>query len=307
VEVFFAETVDIRIAVLPEKLDPDELLQKPDGRERFAAAVAAAEDALAYKVRRFRTALDPAAGVSARQKALERLLSDLSEMGFASMQGVRKRLVLTQLADVLNLTVADVEQAMPKRRAPRASVPAAAELEQDAAGSSPLVAVSRARRRAEHELLALVVYEPTLAGMSFTLEGNRSGRLAELFRDQFLDAGAARIARAAFPLAERQGTFTVQQLLGELDDEDARRTATALYFEGERLCTGEPGMTPERMAAAAAATLDADIRQEQYHRAVAEFRQNRSTAGDLDAFTRILEKRRQQDTIAAAIHHGVRT
>jgi DNA primase len=91
ISVFFSEPVDVRICVLPDNLDPDELLKQDDGAERFVAATANSIDALAFKFRRFQQKIAPSTGISARQKLLESFLAELGELGFAAMQGVRKR------------------------------------------------------------------------------------------------------------------------------------------------------------------------------------------------------------------------
>jgi DNA primase len=306
VEVFFAETVDIRIAVLPDGLDPDELLRQDGGRERFMQAVASAEDALLFKLRRFMAVLDAAPGLSARQKALEQLLGDLADLGFSSIQGVRKRMVLTHLADLLKLSVSDLERAMPQRRASAPAPPLSpangTALPELAAGPN----VSRARRQAEHELLALLVFEPSL-GMQQISDGNRTGRISELMAEHFLDPAAAAIARAAFSLIDRSGSFAVQQLLSELEHDEHRRVVSSLYFEGQRLCAGD---SPVECAARAVRGLVEHMAREEHEQALAEFQRRRADAPNgntFDAVHKIIRQRQQTPTMAAAICRGVRT
>ena len=73
------------------------------------AALADAQDALAYKVGRFRDRLATASGLSGRQRSLEDLLADLAALGFDAMPGVRKRPVMTQLAELLGLRIEDID------------------------------------------------------------------------------------------------------------------------------------------------------------------------------------------------------
>lgn len=319
VEVFFAEPVDIKICVLPDGLDPDELLHSDGGCERFLEIVQAAEDALAFKVRRFRRVLDGAIGVSARQKALEQFLGELADMGFTSMQGVRKRLVMTQLADLLAITMQDLTAALPVRRkpvAPQRVEPDRSLADREAGDEVPVehdvpeaaTVVSRARRRAEYELLAVLVYDPSQGLEPITVGDTHANAVCELFReDHFLDGAARRIARTVFSFIERRQLFTMQQLLAELGEGEALRVASSLYFEGERMCepTVEAEAPPLRRAAEAfLAHMDAEA----FHRSVAAFKAREMPAGNpIDALQRLIEQRRKQGTIAGAISLGVRS
>ena len=80
VEMFFAEPIDVKICVLPDGLDPADLLGRDGGLARLREALAGADDALAYKVKRFRAQLAEATGLAGRQRRLEQLLSELAAM-----------------------------------------------------------------------------------------------------------------------------------------------------------------------------------------------------------------------------------
>lgn len=319
VEVFFAEPVDIKICVLPDRLDPDELLHTEGGRDRFLEIVKSAEDALAFKVRRFRRVLDGAGGVSARQRALEQFLGELADMGFTSMQGVRKRLVMTQLADLLGITIQDLAAALPVRRkpvAPQRVESSRVHAEHESGDELPVeqdvpeatVVVSRARRRAEHELLAVLVYDPSLGLEPITVGDTQANAVFELFReDHFLDGAARRIARSIFSFIERQQLFTMQQLLAELGEGEASRVASSLYFEGERLCEPTIETDTQPLHRAAEAFLS-HMDVEAFHRSVAAFKARETQADSpIDALQRLIEQRRKQGTIAGAISLGVRS
>ncbi len=102
VGVFFRGRVDVKVCVLPDGTDPDELLGS-EGVDGFRTRLAAAEDALTWKLGRFRSRLDPAAGISARQSALEEFLSELADLGSAEMPALRRRFVLEQLQHLLHV------------------------------------------------------------------------------------------------------------------------------------------------------------------------------------------------------------
>ncbi len=102
VGVFFRGRVDVKVCVLPDGKDPDELLGS-EGLEGFRRHLATAQDALTWKLGRFRSRLDPAAGISARQSAVEEFLGELAELGSAEMPSLRRRFVLEQLQHLLHV------------------------------------------------------------------------------------------------------------------------------------------------------------------------------------------------------------
>jgi hypothetical protein len=312
---------DVRICVLPHQFDPDELLKESDGLARFKAAIAGSVDALQYKINRFQSQLDGAIGISARQKRLESFLLELSNLGFGSMQGVRKSMVMSQLGQMLSVSVGAIESAMPKAR--KAVTPRGPSGSPDWDERSALAAVPRealaaehdgvspARRRAERDLLALLVYQPELGSTTVDLEGERPGRIADLIEvTHFTDPLASRIATAVFPRLTQGETFTVQQVLAELSQPEAKSLTTALFFEGQRLCEG--GATdsgePVTVLRSAAVALRAHISLEQYQRTVSNYRQCKEAPQEaLLAAQTVIEQRRRQEKIAWAIARGVRS
>ncbi len=312
-EVFFAEPVDVRICVLPDGLDPDELLKQPEGRERFEQAIAASRDAMEFKISRFQAQLQQAAGISARQKLLENFLNELAQLGFAAMPGVRKRLVLTQLADMLGVGIADIEAAMPRSRRPVQQEAAVV----DTSVSRRVVgdedaAVSRARRIAERDLLAVLIYQPELHCEQVDGPDGSRGAVTDVFdAADFADPVSRSVAEAVFALLRTTGTLTVQQLLAQLEQPEARSLASTLYFEGQQRCES-PILRETTPIAAAAKSLRAHIDREQYEHTVSSFRQIRNTPEQaIAALQNILEERRrieqQQGAIASAIPRGVRS
>lgn len=313
VAVFFNEPVDVRICVLPDDLDPDELLKQEGGRERFLAAAANSVDALAYKFARFQNQLDPTAGISARQKKLEAFLAELGELGFAAMQGVRKRLVLTQLSDLLQLPIAELELAMPRPRRETAPTPEAASessgepISDSDAGYDDSRPVSRARRMAERELLAILIYEPQ-AGLTAAVSSSdlAAFNIADLSVDDFEDSAARAIAEVVLPAIQTGRTLTVQQVMGTVEREEHRRLASELYFEGQSRCGDSMEAAVEAIALAHQALLLCGVREQLKHAASSTAVATVTTPAlnDLQDF---LTRRRQVGHNPAAIAHGVRS
>ena len=311
VEVFFHEPVDVRICVLPNGADPDDLLRQPDGVERFQAAVDQACSALEFMFRRFRAEYGDQATVSGREKVTKTFLARLGDLGVAGLQGVRKRAVLSQVADLLDLPVDDVQRLLPRPRG------AAAGRERTSAATARPVApeaastlgASRARRLAEHALLALLIYEPALLHHPVPGPGAPDAGTAPVaiaFSPALLvDPAAARIATTIYAAAAEGTPLSVQQLHAALADDDARRLASDLYFDGDRRCQDAD---PATLFEAAAAALDRRIADEAYHDHV---RQARSRAGDSPeaataALEELLKQRRQRETVPSAISLGAR-
>lgn len=297
-EVFFAETVDVKICVLPNNQDPDDLLKSEGGVDRLRTLVDEAEDALEHKIKRFRTTLSKVDGLSAKQKRFEQFLHELAELGFATMQGVRRRLVVTQLADMLGVTARDVEQAMPARRrtvSEHDHEPQVDQLRQPESGPG----VKLARRRAEHDLLAVVLFDPAAL--------LQAGIAGEFDSEQFVDPAARFIAEDVLPRLQRGEVFTLQQLLGAHEHPRVKSLLTTLYLEGRRMCSDSETAAVKQLADASRA-LREHMEHEHYQETVTAFRQRQSSSEDtVEAVRDLLEKRRQQGLIAGAISNATRS
>lgn len=321
-EIFFSETVDIKICVLPDGLDPDELLKQEGGRERFDNALAKSVDALQYKLDRFRGTLEATGGsqggsqISGRQKRLEGFLAELAQIGFASLQGVRKHMVLMRIAELMRLPVGTIEQALarvPQRKSPPSSSVSSAEQQADESGAAQWTQHETDdldcpldRRNAEFELLAVALFEPLSAQHLIADRGRNSG-------DQTVDApfdpmrfrhpAARSIAAIIEPRVRSGASFTVQQVLAELESEEHRRTATKLFFDGQSLC-GDDEQRAAQAIFAAAASVENCMRRERLMQLAAGV--NDETAHPLDRLQEVLKHRRAAGPIASAIGQGVR-
>jgi DNA primase len=260
VEVFFAETIDVKVCTLPDDLDPDELLRLPNGADRFRAAMHASVDALAYLVGRFRSDYLGRTGMSGRQQALEALLRKLGELGFGALSGVRRQFVLASLATLTGLREQDLEQAFKAARPPERRLQPAvtAEAKSDEpsernlepfGGEPPAIdeddgEIGRARREAERTLLALLLDHPDAWKDSFEVADLDAPPTAPKIALQLPEAvvpGWFRVGlhrslyRTWHEIAESGRTPTLQRVLAELADQRLKGLASDLYVLGEQL------------------------------------------------------------------------
>jgi DNA primase len=111
-EVFFQEPLDVDIAILPEGLDPADLLGKDDGPDRFQGSLDAAEDAMAFQFRRVRRAFDQTETMAGRQRITEQYLQSLVRLGLRRLGRQRYGLVFARLAELLGMSPAAVKDAV---------------------------------------------------------------------------------------------------------------------------------------------------------------------------------------------------
>ncbi len=318
VALFFAEPVDVKICVLGGSLDPAAVLGEAGGRERMDAALADAQEVLAYKVGRFRGRLATASGLSGRQRSLEDLLADLAALGFDAMPGVRKRPVMAQLADLLGLRIEDIDQALRRLRRPAAARAG----ERSVAGGQPVsqvppktapadehqdTACTPARRRAEHELLGVLIYQPSLRMQPVAGPDGQDLPVTRLIRpEEFHDPAAGAIAAIVYGWLDDEVDFSMGQLMGRLDSPEHRSLAAELYDEAQRRCGGE--RPTEAVLGDAGSALAKLLGREQFKQDLDAYRESKPQRGRRESDLHdILEKRRKQGYIPEAMPSRLRT
>jgi len=311
--ILFAEPVDILLCILPEGHDPDDLLKQDNGTDRFRAAVDEAVPALSYKLRCVREQLGEQRGASARQKLLERFMGELADLGFGSIPGVRKRLIYNEICDLFNVSLADVEQALPHRRpyrpGPIAEPPTVGANPPDATvglldDAAEAAAVSRARRLAERDLLAILLFEPP-AGAT---EGEASP-VSWLSLTDFTDPVARRIAETVLPRVQQGAPYAMQEILTDLASAEAQSLASQLFFEGQARCGDDETAAGDALRTTAE-TLQACIQRERYQQQLAALRSPDTNTGGTEEVRAALERIREQHRfgdVPAAIPQGLRS
>ena len=306
--IFFAEPVDVKICILPEGDDPADLLGRAGGLDRFRGMLDAAVDALAFKVDRLKQELREARGQAGRQRSLERLLSELAGLGFGRLPGVRKRPVIAQLADLLEVRIDDIEQAMLRRPGPLRPRVEAEEVPDEANSLwTEQAEVPPARRIAERELLAVLIHQPALRHQPVGVDPVADASIMKrLEPQQFKDPVLRRVAEAVWTWLARDETFTVQQLMGALDDRRLRSLVGDLYLEAEQQLEAG-GQSPAEFLRDRFDALDRLSQRELYRRDLAAYRRSRATRGDgVTAFEQMLEQRRKQGYIPDALPTRIR-
>lgn len=325
---FFHERIDVAVCVLPDDLDPDELLGQADGRARFESLLASAPDVLDFIFDRFRRQLGMAEGMSARQKAVESFLLQLADLGFNRVQGLRRGMILNRLSELLDLSPSVINASIPAPRQSHHAADPSGSTSNGVEDSGPAGAASLrmddpsngeanpARLRAERDLLGLLVFQPEL--MEESVNGSNDAALAasaassplrlidQARPDQFIDPVHRAIAEVVLAFGRGGRGFTVQELLDRCETQAARSLASSLYFDGERLCSN-PTLSASEILRSVAAGFQAHISLRQLEQTVSSFHECKDAPDQaLHAARAVLEHRRRQSSIAGAIGRGGR-
>lgn len=121
VEIFIREGLDVKVATLAsvtDAKDPDELLQRPDGKETLLRAVKAGVDLLEFRYRRLAETLR-GAGPAAIQRVVLDDLSQLEEFGLSEAHPIRQQLVVRRLTELSGVTAEAIAAARRRIRASR--------------------------------------------------------------------------------------------------------------------------------------------------------------------------------------------
>ena len=224
-EVVLKHPVDVKICILPSGTDPADLLGEDGGKDRFEQVIACSTDVLHYVLQRFEQVLEGQDGLSGRQNMIERFLGELQRLGLSSVIGVRRALLLSKLAELLDLPLPTVEMMLASLdKTPQAPM---AEPKQDSMTLLPdadAPVIPGHRQKAEEHYLAILVHEPgahdgiELVGVdAFTVDRHRA------------------LAQVLLPILSAGGTPPMQELLSELPDARLGEFASRLWFIGERM------------------------------------------------------------------------
>jgi len=220
VEVFFAEPIDVRIAILSmvtDAKDPDELVKREGGRELLDLAIAKAIDPLELLFARVQRTIQ-GQGLSARSRTIEEFVGRLCELGLARVDKVRQQLIVKRVSQIAGVEWQTISDLVNDRRRTVRARPSAEVL---ATNASPLSA-------SEH-LLGCVLCEPALM---HALTEEQSPLLDP---DAYAPGPMQTVARAIASLVVDERPPSLQEVLAVLDDTECQRVATRLATEVERV------------------------------------------------------------------------
>jgi len=223
VEVFFLKSLDVRICVLPEGKDPADLASDT---KTLITYFAHAIEAIEFKLDRLEASLEPLDTIAGRARRIESFLDELIRLGIENLGGVRKPLVYERIATLIKTTMSEVESYISSRR----RVPPATETQnyQHVSSTRTHPDITRARLLAEHEFLAVLLFDPIESSAVLRESDQKVGS------SDFIDPISAVIAEKILPRLEAGTPYSMQELLFELDEE-SKAIASTLYFNGQRI------------------------------------------------------------------------
>lgn len=307
VELFFAEPVDIKICVLPDKMDPDDLLKQDDGVERLQQAISDAQDALPYKANRFRKQLSQTTGSATQYRLLEQFMNDLSSLGFGQMPGVRRRRTVADLSQLLGVSINDIEKAIPKRRQQYSNYATNQEppVEIETTGDFNELISSPARRRTEHELVGALLLHPVTQ-----LPSTDEDRLIDITKEyqpqSFNDPQLQQIANCIYERLKDNANIKIQNLMDDLESAELRKIIGELYQDAEQSSENNK-QTPAEHLRTACEAMDALNDIENYKLEVAGYRQNNKPDDPDKMLKEAIESRKKQGSLPAAMPQGIRS
>lgn len=229
VEVFFAETVDVRIAMLStitDAKDPDELLKREGGREVFDEVIRQAIDPLELLFARVKAKLG-GLGLSARGRAVDDFVARLMDLGLDRVDKVRYQLIVKRLGEIAGVGWDAIRDTIEQYRARGRG-------QSRGTGSGEALAEVKAPLSHGEHLLGCLLNDPTLA---VTLNEEEWDLLdASVFKD----ASVAAVARIVADLTINERTPSVQEVMAETDDPRVQQAAARLAGEIDRFTGSDP-------------------------------------------------------------------
>lgn len=258
-EVFFTEPVDVRIAVMRDAKDPDELLKLADGPQRFRAILDDASDLLDYRYQRLKKSLRDRGfgpGSTARITAVENEIDRLLELGLRRLSPIRQQAVIARLSTLAEVDHRAIARTIEIRELARRTGP-----ERAPARSLPPepAAGSLARRSPLEHALSCLLTEPALA----ETDPHTARDVLDLCA--YASPPIPAIAEAFSRSLDQDGDATreVSELILRIEDPQARSFAARLVAEVERLTDGQrPRRLEHWRACAARARFDSSRPEE---------------------------------------------
>jgi len=260
-QVFFNQPIDVKIAVLPDGLDPADLLAQPDGLDRWHAAIAQAADAMTFQFRRVRRQFDDTDTLAGKQRISEQYLRTLIDLGFEKLDAARRGLVVARVAEMLLLDPPDVDR-MIRRLSTGARRPAAAPFVDDASDEPMDMPIARpaGAELAQQHIVGCLLIEPDL--FHATMDDGRE--LSEAVgHDDFTHGPTASLYAPLYEWLMEHDELTTADLRNVFDDEKKITYALQLQTQVSRL-TGDTHAGLTNLLLASVAALAARRAEQEY-------------------------------------------
>ncbi len=218
IPIIASHQLDVRICVLEDGQDPDDVLRSSNGVELFTAALKDARDAFEYLFHQLEQQLAGDTGVSARQRRIETFVAGLRDCGLSQADTLRRAMLTARLGEIAGISPTIVDGLL-RDTTPKASPQVTNETFEAMDTNADQTMASR---RAEHEFLGAVIHT------------GRTGTLTDAIIELMHDPRACRIAMAIRSIAGRGDELTVPRLLDEVPATD-RDLVSELFFSGEHL------------------------------------------------------------------------
>jgi DNA primase len=162
-ELFVSQDVELAIAALPDGLDPCDLLCQPGGPEQFQRLLAAAQDALEFKLNQL-LQQQSMHSVDGSRRIVDAILGVMALTPRVPNQAgqVRQELIITRLAHRFGLRQETVWARFGELRQQRSSRQASSSLTAAVSAATAVVPNSSRPRPIERQLLELLLAEPVL-------------------------------------------------------------------------------------------------------------------------------------------------
>jgi DNA primase len=227
-EVFFRETIDLRVAVVPEGEDPDDLLKRDGGPGAFAGVLDGASDAMAHRFDRLRRELEDrglGATSAGRARVVEAFMDRLAQLGLGEISALRRRQVVRRLASVAGVdegTIAASLRQAGRRGARRGTDEQVASNDSHVRPTSPW-----------EWALACLLSRPELAE-----DFSRDAR--DIVGERSYGSGSTRaIADRLAQIIDTDGQAPLARVLSGIEDGASRSVAAGFAAEAERITDGD--------------------------------------------------------------------
>lgn len=231
VELFLTQPVELKIAAIPNGMDPDEFLLAR-GLDEFERVIADAHDALAYKWRQLERKYRASDDLTGQQSAIQEYLEVLaSARGSGPVDPIRWGATLTRVSRLTQIPAEELHRRFGKSRK-RQFRPAGREIEEQAevsASASP-ARPENADDRAERWVLGVLICEPQrwhevqqhVHPQDFTDAQRRE--LAEKYWQYQRDEGEPTVAEFLACLGTPELVDLAAEIVDAVDSQDADQT-----------------------------------------------------------------------------------